>query len=244
LNRAPVTFVTAALLCLAAGHPAATQSVDQIIQKNLDAKGGLTRLKQVNTIKQTATMSMQGRDASITIYSKRPNFIRQEIHADGRQVVNGFDGYSPWILNPNVSPKPIVLTGPQADQIKAESNFDGPLVDFKAQGSTVAMNGFEMMGSRRVVHLRLTTAGGQRSDVYLDAETWLETRISTQQNQPNQPTQLRRDQELSDYRDQDGIKVPFLVRTLMNGVLQSELKVQTVEFNVTLDDALFKVPKG
>jgi hypothetical protein len=63
-------------------------------------------------------------------------------------------------------------------------------------------------------------------------------------NQPNQPTQLRRDQELSDYRDQDGIKVPFLVRTLMNGVLQSELKVQTVEFNVTLDDALFRVPKG
>lgn len=238
-----VTLVTAALLCLAAGRPAAMQSVDQIIQKNLDAKGGLTKLQAVQTIKQTAIMSMQGRDASITIYSKRPNYMRQEIHADGRLVVNGFDGFSPWILNPNISPRAIVLTGPQAEQISAEADFDGPLVDYKAKGTKVAMNGFEMMGSRRVVHLRLTTAAGQRSDMYLDAETWLEVRISTQQNQPNQPTQLQRDQELSDYREQNGIKVPFLVRTLMNGVLQSELKVQTVEFDVKLDDALFKVPR-
>ena len=244
MSRVSVTLVTVALLCLAASQPAATQSVDQIIQKNLDAKGGLARLKQVTSIKQTATMSMQGHDASLTIYSKRPNFMREEIHADGRLVINGFDGVSPWILNPNVSPNPIVLTGPQAEQIKAEANFDGPLVDYKSQGTAVSMNGFEMMASRRVVHLRLTTATGQRSDVYLDAETWLEVKISTMGNQPNQPTQLRRDQELSDYRDQDGIKVPFLVRTLMNGVLQSELKVQTVEFNVTLDDALFRVPKG
>jgi outer membrane lipoprotein-sorting protein len=233
-----VALVTAALLCLAAVRPAATQAADEIIQKNLDAKGGLARLKAVQSMKQTATMSMQGHDASITIYSKRPNLIRQEITADGRLIVNGFDGYAPWILNPNVSPRAIVLTGPQADQIKAEANFDGPLVDYKAQGTTVAMNGFEMIGGRRVVHLRLTTSAGQRS------ETWLETRISSQASQPNQPTQMRRDQELSDYRDQDGIKVPFLVRTLMGSVVQSELKVQTVEFNVMLDDALFRVPRN
>jgi outer membrane lipoprotein-sorting protein len=238
-----VTLVTAALLCLAGARPTATQSVDEILRKNLDAKGGLERLKAIQSMKKTATMSMQGSDYVMTMYSKRPNLTRQETQVNGQLVVNGFDGLTPWILNPNVSQRPMVVNGPQADQIKDQSNFDGPLVDYKTQGATLAMSGFEMMGGHRVVHLRLTSSYGQRSDVYLDGETWLEAKISTTGNLPNQP-QVRRDQELSDYREQDGIKTPFLVRTLLNGVLQSELKVQTVEFNVKLDEALFRVPKS
>jgi outer membrane lipoprotein-sorting protein len=238
LSRVSVTLVTAALLCLAGVRADATQSIDQVIQKNIDAKGGLTRLKAIQTIKQTATLSMQGAEFAITMYSKRPNYVRQEMSVNGQLVVNGFDGLSPWILNPNVAPRAIVVTGPQAEQIRQQSNFDSQLMDYKALGLTAAMNGFEMMGGRRVVHVRLTSPDGHRSDVYLDGETYLDAKVSTQNNQ------LRLDQEMSDYRDQDGIKVPFLIRTLTNGVVQSELKVQKVEFNVKLDDALFKVPKG
>jgi hypothetical protein len=51
-------------------------------------------------------------------------------------------------------------------------------------------------------------------------------------------------QQLSDYRDVNGIKVPFQTRTLVNGVLQTEMKVESVEFNVPIDTALFRLPKG
>jgi len=233
-----VTLVTAALLCLAGARAGATQSVDEIVRKNIEAKGGLTKLKAVQTIKQTATMSMQGTDMAVTMYSKRPNLVRQEMTVNGQHVVSGFDGLTPWILNPNAGARPMVVTGPQAESIRQQSNFDSQLIDYKALGVTLAMNGFEMMGTRRVVHLRLTSLDGQRSDLYLDAETFLDVKISSQAGQ------MRLDQELSDYRDHDGIKVPFLIRTLTNGVLQSEMHVQTVEFNVKLDDALFKVPKS
>jgi len=225
-------------LCLAGVRTDATQSVDQIVQKNIEAKGGLERLKAIQTMKQTATLSMQGTDGAVTMYSKRPNMTRQEISINGQLVVSGFDGLTPWILNPNVSPKAVVVTGPQAAHIRQQSNFDSQLMDYKGLGITPAMNGFEMLGDRRVVHVRLTSADGQRSDLYLDAETWLDVKLSTQAGQ------MRLDQEISDYREHDGIKLPFLIRTLTNGVLQSELKVQNVDFNVKLDDALFKVPKG
>jgi len=238
LSRVSVTFVTAALLCLAGVRLAATQSVDQIVQKNIDARGGLERLKAIQTIKQTATISMQGTDIVITMYSKRPNFTRQEMSVNGQLVVSGFDGLTPWMLNPMVGQKAMALTGPQADQIRQQSHFDSLLMDYKTLGMTAAMNGFEMMGGRKVVHIRLTTPDGQRSDVYLDGETYLDAKVSTTVNQ------TRLDQEISDYRDHDGIKVPFLIRTSTNGVVQSELKVQKIEFNVKLDDALFKVPKS
>lgn len=233
-----VTFVTAALFCLADAHVGAMQSVDEIVRRNVEAKGGSAKLNAIQTIKQTATVSMQGTDYAVTMYSKRPNLTRQEVSVNGQLVVNAFDGLTPWILNPNVGPRAIVVSGPQADQIRQQSHFGSQLMDYKSLGLTASMNGFEMMGSRRVVHLRLTSPDGQRSDVYLDAETYLDAKVSTQVNQ------LRLDQELSDYRDLDGIKVPYLIRTLTNGVLQSEMKVQKVEFNVKLDDALFKVPKG
>ncbi len=213
-------------------------SADEVIEKNLNARGGLEKLKAVSAIKQTATMSMQGRDAAMTIYSKRPNLLRQEVYVGGQLVVNGFDGATPWILNPNVSARPIIITGPQAVQIREQTTFDGPLVDYKSLGTAVAVEGFEMMGETRVIHLRLTSAAGRRSDLYLDATTFLDARLSTPMGQ------MRLDQELSDYRDVDGIKAPFLIRTLTNGVLQSELKVQAVDFHATVADALFKVPKG
>ncbi len=213
-------------------------TAEEIIARNLAARGGLDRLKAVTAVKQTATYSSQGRDASMTMYSKRPNLSRQELYVGGTLVVNGFDGTTPWIVNPNVSPTPILISGAQAEQIRAQASFDGPLVDYKNAGTTVSMEGFEVVGATRVAHLRLTTAAGQRSDLYLDAQTWLEVRLSTQ----NGPTRV--DQEMSDYREVDGIKTPFHVRTLLNGVLQSELKVQSVDFHPTIADSFFKVPKG
>jgi hypothetical protein len=52
------------------------------------------------------------------------------------------------------------------------------------------------------------------------------------------------EQELVDYRDVEGIKIPFIVRTLVNGVKQGEIKLDKVEFNIKIDDAIFRMPKG
>ena len=36
----------------------------------------------------------------------------------------------------------------------------------------------------------------------------------------------------------------YQIRLLVNGVQQSEMKVQSVQLNVTMDDAIFRMPKG
>jgi hypothetical protein len=74
--------------------------------------------------------------------------------------------------------------------------------------------------------------------VYLDSKTYLEARITTEQNK------MKLEQEFLDYRDVEGLKQPFLIRMLVNGALQSEVKVQTIEFNSKMDDSLFRIPKG
>src|SRR6187455_1228924 len=59
-------------------------SVDEIVAKHLDAIGGLERLKDIQTMKKVAKVTMQGRETTTTMYFKRPNMSRQETTVDGK----------------------------------------------------------------------------------------------------------------------------------------------------------------
>jgi outer membrane lipoprotein-sorting protein len=170
---------------------------------------------------------------------KRPNLTRTELSVNGRLVINAYDGNIAWIINPLAgSTQPVLVSGPQADMIRDQAAFDGPLVDYKEQGYTVTVEGSETMGDRNVVHLKLTSRKRQISHMYLDASTWLEAKLTSEADQ------FKLDQEFSDYRAVDGVMWAFQVRALVNGALQSEIKVQRVEFNTVMDDAMFRLPKG
>ena len=240
MMRRSSALALAAVFCLAGtGRSAPQFTVDEVIAKNVEAKGGLAKLKAVNTIKQTSSQTLQGQTINATTYMKRPNLTRTELNVNGRLVINAYDGNVAWIINPLAgSSQPVLVSGPQADMIRDQGAFDGPLVDYKGQGITITVEGTEMMGDRNMVHLRLVSRKQQVSHMYLDASTWLEAKLTTEQEQ------FKLDQEFSDYRAVDGVTWPFQVRALVNGVLQSEIKVQRVEFNTVIDDAMFRVPKG
>lgn len=229
-----------AVFGLAVSGVSAGQSVDDLVAKNLESKGGLTRLRALQSIKQTARINMQGMEATMTVFQKRPNRVRQEMSIAGQTVINAFDGVTPWIINPLVdaSRRPIAITGPQADMLREQGDFDGPLVDYKAKGYTIDLVGLEPLGDRKVHHLRVVSASRQIVHLFLDAETALEVKRTTEVEA------LKLEQEFSDYRVVDGMRVPFVIRLLTNGVPQSELRVQSVEFNLAMDDAIFRMPKG
>ena len=229
--------VALALTWVSAGV-GATQSADELIAKNLEAKGGSERLKAIQTIKQKSTMTMQGVPVEVTVYNKRPNMIRQEIKGKGELVVNAFDGITPWIINPATGTKqPIAISGPQAVTIREQSHIDGPLVDYKARGYSMEFVGRETLEETRVFHLKMTSPANQVTHIYLDETTGLELKLMFEVGK------VKLEQTFGDYRPVEGIQVAHLVRTFTNGIQQSEIKIEKVEFNVRMDDALFRMPK-
>ena len=224
----------------AAAAPTPALTLDEVITKNLDAKGGVARLKTIQTIKQTSRMTMQGMEVAVTVYSKRPNLLRQEASVGGQVVINAFDGQTPWMVNPLVgTPRPVTLSGVTADTIREQSSFEGPLVDYKNKPAVIELVGTEPLGGKTVYHLKLTTASKQVNHLYIDVATGLDVKLTTEAD-----ARTKVDQEFSDYRDVEGIKVPFVIKTFLNGVEQSEIKVQTVQFNLPMDDSMFRMPKG
>jgi outer membrane lipoprotein-sorting protein len=231
--------VVAALIASISVAISAQNAVDDLIAKNVAAKGGLEKLKSIQSMKQISTMTTQGVEATITVYSKRPNLQRQEVRIAGQTITNGFDGEVSWIINPlSGMTRPIVVTGPQADIIREQAAFDGPLVDYQARGSKVLLSGgVETIGDRKVQHLQVITRAQQTQHIYLDAETNLDIKIVSILDG------RKFEQELSDYREVEGVKVPFKIKMLVEGVQQSQVNLQSVEFNVKIDDAMFKAVK-
>jgi outer membrane lipoprotein-sorting protein len=226
-------------MVVAGATAAAGQTVDELVTRNLDAKGGLAKLRSVQTVKQSSHITMQGMEAVLTVFGKRPNLVRQEMTIGGKLVISAYDGVVAWMVNPLVgTDSPMMISGPQADLIREQSNFDGPLVDYRTKGYVVEFIGKETVDGTEAYHLRLTSPTQQVMHLYLDAKTGLDLKLVSEMNLG------RLEQVFSDYRDVDGIKVPFTIRTLVNGVPQSEIKVDSVEFNVPIDNAVFRMPKG
>lgn len=233
--HAPAAFAQAA-----AQAPAAT--VDDILAKYYASKGGLEKWRSIQTQRLEGVAVAQGFELGMVVYGKRPNLGRQDLTIEvpgqpAMTMVNVFDGQRAWMINPMTGlTTPQEMTGPEAATVKDQSDFDGALIDFKAKGHTVEVVGTVAVGARQAHHLRITRKDQPAQQYYLDVETGAELKIVT-----DVPGGLPIETELSDYREVEGVQVPFLVRVMQSGVVAAELRISKVEFNVPLDDALFRV---
>ena len=167
-------MLSIALACTGSAA-AQTPSVDDLVAKNLAARGGLAKLQTLNAIKLTGSVSVQGMDMPLTVLTKRPNKMKQEMTMQGRTIVRAFDGETVWAINPMMgSPTPRVLEGPTANALKTQSLFDGPLVGYKERGDTLEVVGPADVEGIKTWKLKLTRKDGQSMHIFLDADTGLE----------------------------------------------------------------------
>ncbi|HEX2365442.1 MAG TPA: hypothetical protein VHJ00_10500, partial [Bradyrhizobium sp.] len=159
---------------------AAQPTVDALVARNLQAKGGEAKLKAIQSMRMTGRVSIQGMELPMTITAKRPNLMRQEMQIQDKRIVTAFDGQKAWMINPMTgSEAPQELTGPQADMAKDQSDFDGALVDWKAKGHTVEVVGAEEVGGVKTQKVKVTKKNGQVQYFFLSPDTGLEIKTTT-----------------------------------------------------------------
>jgi outer membrane lipoprotein-sorting protein len=242
-NTVRVVVAGVGAVVMAAGQAfAQTPSVDELVAKHLAARGGLEKLQSVSTMRLQGTMQIQGMDMPLTVLSKRPNKMRQEMTMQGQTVVQAYDGQTVWAINPMMGGTgPQAIDGPPADAVKSQSLFDGPLVGYKDRGDTLEVVGPADVAGARTWKLKLTRQDGRSMLIYLDAETGLEKQWSATMEQGGMTMEI--DTIMSDHQPVDGIQVARTMRTLVGGQAMGALTVSSVEFNVPIDDAVFSMPR-
>jgi len=239
--RRSLSCAAALAVALVFVAPAAhAQTLDEIIAKNIQAKGGVEKLKETTSVRMTGLATLQGMDVPITSSVKRPYYMNNVMEMQGQKMVQGFDGTTMWMSMAGM-PAQEIPAGPQVDAMKQNSTFDPIFLDYKTKGHQVELVGKETDGDKAVHHLIVKTKEGLTFHYYLDSATGLETKFTTSVDAQGQKMQI--ETRLSDYRTVDGRTLPFKIAQIVNGTTAVNLKYDKIEFNVPMDDAMFKMPK-
>lgn len=231
-------------LGLALAAPAASQTVDDIIAKNVAAKGGLDKIKAVQTVRMTGKMTLgPGIEAPVVLELKRPNMMRMDVTVQGMVGAQAYDGTTGWMLMPFAgSTVPQQMSAEDAAMAAEQADMDGPLIDYKAKGNKVELLGKEKVEGADAFKLRLTLKNGTVRTLFIDAEHFLE--IKDESKRMVRGTEVETETIVGDYKEVGGMMFPHSVDSGQKGNPQRQkLVVEKIELNVPLDASRFKMPE-
>src|SRR5207302_5592318 len=221
---------------------ASAQTVDEVIGKNIQAKGGAYKLKSVRSIRTTAKFSQGSFRAEFRQENKRADKVREELIIQGLAQVQAYDGKTGWQISPFGGRKdPELLSQDDLKSLIVDADIDGPLVDYKEKGHKAELVGHDSMEGTDCFKIKLRMKNGDVRYYYLDADSYLELKVEIQ-------TTIRgalQESELyyGDYEQVNGIYYPFAVEQAQKGSSsRQQFSVEKIEQNVDLDDSLFTMP--
>lgn len=257
-------------------------SAAAIVEKNVSARGGLQAWRSVETMSMEGKMGVGGnRRAALPVplpshndrqevlpqrpadevqlpfvmELKRPRKMRFELQFNGQTSVQVYDGTNGWKVRPFLNRGEVEpYTADEIKMASIQADLDGLLVDYAAKGTTVDLDGTEKVENRDTYKLKLTLKSGQAIHVWVDAETFLETKI---EGQPRRLDGTYHPVEVyyRDYRQVSGLQIPFVLETRVLSVAKTSLgfrdtpvpaekiSIDKVTVNPKLDDSHFSKPR-
>jgi outer membrane lipoprotein-sorting protein len=240
--RARGLVIAMAVLAAGTAVTVSAQTADELIAKNLAARGGLDKLKAITTMKMTGKLVTRGQEMQVVFWMKRPNLVLQETTFQGQKMARAFDGQKAWMLNPFMgSSAPQEIPGPQSDLMKDNSDFDGPLIDHQAKGSKIELVGPDTVDGTKAYRLKVTQKNGRVTDIYLDAASGLEIKLVNELSESGQRVKI--ETLPSNYKPVSGILMPHTIKSMVNGQVQAEVTIDSIEIGIPIDDSVFKMPR-
>lgn len=239
-KRLLMLSATVAIFCLSA----AAQTADEVIAKYLAARGGVDKIKAVQSVQITGKFAIApGVEAPFVLRLKRPNSMRMDFTVQGMTVTQAYDGQSGWQVMPLMGKSdPEPLTGDDLKEAAQDADIDGPLIDYKAKGHQVELAGQEDVGGSPAYKLKVTLKSGDVEYRYIDAKSYLEVKQSAKRTSRGNEAMV--EETLGDYRSVDGIMFPYSLESSAQGSQDKQkIAVEKIELNTQVDAALFKMPE-
>jgi photosynthetic reaction center cytochrome c subunit len=211
-------------------------SGEQLLDKYLQAVGGVAAIDRVTSRIMKGTIDFAGKALPIDIYSKDPEKRISFTHLPDGDSVTAFNGHEGWLGTP----------GHRLREMHG-SDLDGAAMDadlhlaahLKAMFSDMRVNGTEKVGDHEAYVVVGQREGKPPIQLYFDEQSGLLLRLVRfgETALGWLPTQI----DYADYRDTNGMKIPYRW-TLARPNGRFTIQLSDVKENVPVDDAKFAKP--
>jgi hypothetical protein len=220
-----------------------SQDADEIVNKYINAIGGLEKIKAINTIKMTGKVTAGSMDIPFSEICKRPQMVIMESTIQGMTMKQVYDGTQGWTINPFMGKKDPDLMSKDAEKaIQRNADFEGQLINYKDKGSKIELIGKEDLEGSQVYNIKLTDKNNDITNYYIDADSYL---VVKQNDKLKFDTkEISSESMLSNYRQVDGVLFPFSIQSKSpdNPMGDAKIVVDSIQTNIPIDDSIFKMP--
>lgn len=249
-----ITILTIVLsLFITLSSKAQDLTLDEILKNHFEVTGA-EKLTKVNTMIAEGTVNTQGMELPFVMKVKRPGKARNEVTIQGSQMIQAYNGEIGWMIAPWLgTDEPQDMGNDEVDQLKEQADFEGKLWNWKEKVESLELIGKEDMEGTEVYKLKMVEKveieEGEESDeekkgdiryIYMDAENFVILKIQVKKNIKGTETEIEIYQ--SNYKEVEGIIMPFSMETKMGGKTVNQITIDTFKLNEEIDDSEFEKP--
>jgi len=219
------------------------QTAEELVAKNLAAKGGVQALKSITSLRMIGKLQQGTFVIPTEQDAKTPDLLRNTVTLQGLTAVQAYDGSVGWQIRPFGGRRDPEMMG--EDELKdfaEQADFYGPLVDYQQKGNTVEYLGKYTLDGDDTYRLKVTLKNGDVSYYYLDPDTFIEVRTEKQVFVRGAVNETVSD--LGSYKKVAGVYFPFSIDSWPKSdpTQKQQVTYDKIEANVALNDSLFKMP--
>jgi hypothetical protein len=238
MRKLLLALVTLALFAV----PSAAQTVDEIVAHYIKSIGGMEKIQAVSSLRRSGKFTGGGGfEAAVVQENKRGSRVREEFSLQGMTGIKAYDGKTGWKIEPWGGKKdPEALGEGEMRSILEDSDFDGPLVNYRQKGNKVEFVGTDQFEGTDTFKLKVTVANGDVYFYYLDTDYYVPIKIDTKR--VIRGAEREYETALADYKDVAGWYLPHSVETNAKGSQdKSKVVYEKIEANVAIDDRRFNM---
>jgi hypothetical protein len=220
-----------------------SQTVDEIISKYIAFTGGEQQWKGVKTITTSGTYNYGGIVFPFTALSKAPNLYKYVVPFQGKYFEQAFDGKTGWKIDAfKGETKKTDLDGKAAIAMmnEADLELEMPFINYKQKGHQAMLEGTDTVNGADCFKVKFITAGADTATYFFDKTDYaLVKKQAVSKNTELEKSMI--DIFYTDYKNVEGIKMPFVQTHKANGQNILTITVEKVELNKPIKDEEFKL---
>jgi hypothetical protein len=201
---------------------------------------GAKNWEQVQSLRFDGTLYLPQGSVRFTAFKKKPDLFKLIIFAaNGGRIVMSYDGQDAWQLN-TLKPDAQPVDMPEAEALNfIRDAFTGGHLLYPLQpGKEIELLGVTIFNDERYYELGITLPSGERIRSFLDMTSFAEVRQITL----NHVTGDEEVNTYSDFRQIDGVRVPFTTTLTVNGQQMHQSKIERVQVDLGLTAWMFSRP--